>query len=220
MNKAFYIKVTLVFLLVVAFGFIEASVVVYLRQIYYPEGFHFPIKRLYDTTLVIELIREFSTLVVICTAAVLVSKKFWEGFGYFLIIFGIWDIFFYVWLKAAINWPESLFTFDVLFLLPVPWIAPVLAPVLVSLAMILIGFDLVRLYDKGFTIKPLFLHWVIVLVGTAIIFFSFMSDTGAGFYEQMPEPYNWFLLIIGIMLYFIAYVLLRRHPLSRIQNIF
>jgi hypothetical protein len=209
MNRNFYYKLTHLFIFAISFAFIEASVVIYLRAIYYPQGFRFPLIRHYDIMLLIELIREFSTLIIIITAAALVSRKFWEGFGYFLIIFGVWDIFFYIWLKAVIRWPESPFTFDVLFLIPVPWIAPVLAPVLVSLVMVLIGFDIVRLYEKGYFIKPLFLHWFMVLAGTAIIFFSFMSDTGAGFYGQMPEPYNWFLFATGMILYITAYMLLR-----------
>ena len=138
MERKFYIKVILIFLFTAAFAFVEAAVVVYLRDIYYPGGFSFPLKRHYDLNLYIEVIREFATLVIMFSLSTLLGRKFWEGFGYFLIIFGVWDIFFYIWLKAAISWPESFFTYDVLFLIPVPWIAPVLAPVLISLVMIAI----------------------------------------------------------------------------------
>ena len=132
MNNNLYKKLFYLFLFSIAFAFVESSVVVYLRTIYYPEGFHFPFKRHYDVMLTIEIIREFATLVIMVSIRVLLSKKFWQGFGYFLIIFGLWDIFFYVWLKVIINWPDSFFTPDILFLIPIPWIAPVLAPLIIS----------------------------------------------------------------------------------------
>ena len=231
MNRKFYIKILYVFIFTAAFAFVESAVVIYLRHIYYPEGFHFPIKKHIDLLLYIEVIREFATLVIMVSISVLLSKparrsqtvsqgknpdvadaggSFWEGFGYFLIIFGVWDIFFYIWLKAAINWPASLFDPDILFLIPVPWIAPVLAPVLISLVMIIIGIDITRLSFLGYTIKPHLTQWIMVLAGSFIILYSFMNDAPAMFYEKYPQPYNWFLLVIGLILYITAHSILHR----------
>ena len=165
--------------------------------------------------LVIEIIREFATLVMMVSLAVLLSKKFWEGFGYFVIIFGLWDIFFYLWLKLAINWPDSLFTPDILFLIPIPWIAPVLAPVIVSLVMIMIGTDIILLFNKGFEVKPVLYHWIIVLAGSALILYSFMNDINAGFHEKYPQPYNWFLFSAGIVLFVIASIFLHKRTLKQ-----
>lgn len=210
MERKFYIKIILIFIFTAAFAFVESAVVVYLRDIYYPGGFHFPLKRHIDLNLYIEIIREFATLVIMFTISALVSRKFWEGFGYFIIVFGVWDIFFYVWLKLIINWPESFFTHDVLFLIPVPWIGPVLAPVLISLVMIIIGIDIASLFSKGYDIHPGLIHWIIVIAASASLFYSFMSDTEAGLHEKYPQPYNWLLLILGLILYCTAYVTLHK----------
>jgi hypothetical protein len=206
-----------VLLFTAAFAYIESAVVIYLRNIYYPEGFHFPLKRHYDLNLTVEVIREFATLVIMFTTGALLSRKFWEGFAYFILVFGVWDIFFYIWLKLAIGWPDSFFTFDVLFLIPVPWIAPVLAPLLISVVMIAIGGDMAHKFAKGFSLRPKLVHWLIVLAGSALILYSFTSDVDAGFHEKYPLPYNWVLLAAGLMLYLAAYIMLRATK-EKVQN--
>ncbi len=42
----------------------------------------------------------------------------------FAIAFGVWDIVFYVCLQLLLGWPASLLTWDILFLIPVPWGRP------------------------------------------------------------------------------------------------
>jgi hypothetical protein len=205
MKRKFYVKILYVFIFTAAFAYVESAVVIYLRHMYYPEGFHFPIKKHVDLLLYIEVIREFATLVIMVSISALLSKRFWEGFGYFLIIFGIWDIFFYIWLKVAINWPASIVDPDILFLIPVPWIGPVLAPVLVSLVMVIIGIDITRLSFKGYDVKPHLIQWIMVITGSFIILYSFMNDAGAMFYEKYPQPYNWTMLVIGLALYISAH---------------
>jgi hypothetical protein len=215
MEKKFYKKIILVCIFTIAFAWVEASVVAYLRAIYYPQGFQFPIKRHYDIYLVIEFIREFATIVIMLSISSLLSKKFWEGFGYFLIVFGVWDVFYYIWLKAAINWPASIWEPDILFLIPIPWIGPVLAPVLVSLVMIAIGIDITKLFNKGFNVKPRLKYWIAVIIGSLILLYSFMSDIDAAFYETYPKPYNWFLLVIALALFASAYLSLHRETIRR-----
>ena len=87
----------------------------------------------------VEQLREASTLVMLIAVAFLGGRSARERWGVFLAAFGVWDIFYYVWLYALIRWPPSLMTMDVLFLIPVPWVAPVLAPVVVALEMALVG---------------------------------------------------------------------------------
>ena len=199
-----------IILFAASFAFVEAAVVVYLRDIYYPQGFHFPIKHLVDRNLIVELFRELATVIMMISVAALIGKKFWERFGYFLIIFGVWDILFYVFLKITLGWPESLFTWDILFLIPAPWIGPVLAPVIVSAVMIFIGVDITRMFNRGINIKPKLIHWIIVLTGSALILYTFTSDTDAGFREKFPQPYNWILFSVGILFYLAAQMLLRK----------
>ncbi|MHC4213225.1 MAG: hypothetical protein ACYSWP_07640 [Planctomycetota bacterium] len=110
----------------IAFGYIEASVVVYLRAIFYPDGFVFPLTEfgietspLWRRLLLTEIGREASTLVLIISGAYLFGRNVRERVAGFMIIFGIWDIFFYVWLKVLVNWPGSIMDWDILFLIPV-----------------------------------------------------------------------------------------------------
>ncbi len=65
-----------------------------------------------------------------------------QRFTYFIISFAVWDIFYYVFLKLFLNWPESLLTWNILFLIPVTWVGPVIAPVILSALMIVLGLML------------------------------------------------------------------------------
>ncbi len=194
-------------LFAVAFGFVESAVVVYLRDQYYPGGFLFPLKPLPASRIAIELVREFATLVMVATVGLLAGRKRWEKFGYFIFIFGVWDIFFYIWLKVIVNWPSSLLDWDILFLLPIPWIGPVIAPILVSLLMIACGYFIVRLYHTGRVFRPGRLTWLLGLLATAAILWTFMGDSGVVITESMPHPYNFILLYFGLVLYIAGFLI-------------
>src|SRR5581483_109970 len=66
----------------------------------------------------VEMAREFSTLLMLFTVGVLAGKTWRERLGYSAIAFGVWDIFYYVFLKLMCGWPHSVFDWDILFLLP------------------------------------------------------------------------------------------------------
>src|SRR4030043_1288929 len=122
----------------IAFAYIEASVVVYLREIFHPSGFTFPLAEfgitpLWKRLLLTETGREAATLVVIFTASWLFGRNLRQRFAFFLTIFAVWDIFYYVWLKVLINWPASIMDWDILFLIPTVWAGPVIAPILISI---------------------------------------------------------------------------------------
>ncbi len=124
----------------IAFGYIESAVVVDLRAIFHPNGFHFPMQVFALTDqgrqlLLTEVGREAATLVLILTAAWLFGRNRQEVVAYFMLIFAVWDIFYYVWLKVLLDWPATLMDWDILFLIPVVWASPVLYPVLISMAM-------------------------------------------------------------------------------------
>ena len=140
------------FLLLIAFsiamGYLESAVVVYLRTIYYPTGFHFPLVALDTPTGIIEIIREAATIIMLTMIAFIAAKTKTQRFAYFIFCFAVWDIFYYVFLKIETGWPASIFDYDILFLIPVPWTGPVLAPCLVSLTMILFSLLLVFHEDK------------------------------------------------------------------------
>ncbi len=206
-SHSYFPRLIYVFLFSAAIGYVEAMVVVYLRELYYPGGFTFPLALIPERMIILEVLREASTIVILFSISALSARKFWNRFGYFLIYFGLWDIFYYVWLKAAINWPSSLFDWDILFLIPLPWIGPVIAPVLIALLMIIIGISLTHLFHQGREFKPTAVTWVLAVAATLILLFSFMNDLDAGLRQAMPEPYNYWMLVTGLILYTAAYVL-------------
>jgi len=142
----------------IAFGYIEAVVVVYLREIFFPEGFVFPLVGfgegpLWGRILGIEMGRETATLILILSAVWLFGKSRQQRFAYFLIVFAVWDIFYYVWLKVLTGWPGSIMDWDLLFLMPAVWASPVLAPIIVSVVMLLCGVAILYRDFQGGILK-------------------------------------------------------------------
>ena len=213
--------VQLIFLAVfsIAMGFLESAVVVYLRELYYPEGFAFPLKAMTLDKLSIEYLREIATLVMLVSLSAVAGRNFPERAAFFLYSFGMWDIFYYVWLKALLDWPSSLFTWDILFLIPVIWIGPVLAPLFCSLTMILIALFFLYFQQKRYAIKIIFYEWVLLFLGAFMVFVTFIWDYSrliiqgnfiARFWElgadpefqkiissYVPTKYNWRLFALG-----------------------
>ncbi|UCD35891.1 MAG: hypothetical protein JSU90_03395, partial [Nitrospiraceae bacterium] len=111
-------RLTWLILFSIAMAFVESAVVVYLRAIFYPEGFSFPLSIGTDEKILVEVVREVATIVMLLSIAGLAAHRLWERFACFMICFGIWDVFYYVWLKVLLDWPSSLFEWDVLFLIP------------------------------------------------------------------------------------------------------
>jgi hypothetical protein len=197
------------FIFAAAFAFVEAAVVVYLRALYYPGGFVFPLRVLSTEHIAVELAREFSTLVMIMAVASIAAVRSWERFALFIFIFGIWDIFFYLWLKVCINWPATLFDWDILFLIPLPWIGPVIAPVLVALTLVVCGAAIVLRIDRGIIIRLTAASIVLWACGTAVILYSFIYDTAATLRGMVPLPYRYELLAIGLALYIASFLTLK-----------
>ena len=199
----------------IAFAFVEASVVVYLRAIYYPEGFAFPLKLMSSHHIAVELSREVATIVMLAAAGMLAGKSRWEKFSYFLIAFGVWDIFYYVWLKLTLHWPATLFDWDILFLIPLPWIGPVIAPVLVSFVMIAGGVLIIRRQEREGVFRTTRLMQALALIGTAVILYSFLNDTDATLGLQVPKPYRYELMAAGLLCYAIVLTLVGRGSKSK-----
>jgi hypothetical protein len=225
--------VAALFLFGISFGYVEAAVVVYLRAIYDPirQNLHpdrkpgdlFPLispQQLADAgpenprRLVIELGREAATMVMLGGIALACGRNLHEYAAAFAVAFGIWDIAFYAFLRLMIHWPESLSTWDILFLIPLPWVGPVWAPMLVALSMIVCGLISLRL--GGLRLGAL--HWLGILAGALIIVLAFMWDfrnTTAG---GIPNPFNWPVLLAGEavgLMSFLAAARKREYPESR-----
>jgi len=186
----------------VAFAFVESSVVVYLRDLYYPEGFVFPLKPIGTGHILVELFREFSTIIMLVSIGWLAGTTHWQKMAWFMISFSIWDIFYYVWLKAILNWPTSVFDWDVLFLIPVPWIGPVIAPVLISILLIVAGALILRRENTEGGFRAPQLAWWLAIAGTLCVLYSFTRDTAATMEFAPPQRYWYWLFFVGFGFYF------------------
>jgi len=213
--------VAALFLFGISFGYVEAAVVVYLRAIYDPirARLHpergpndlFPLITSQELAnagpenprrLAIEIGREAATMVMLGAVALAAASNLHQWIAAFAIAFGVWDISFYTFLKLMIHWPESLNTWDILFLIPLPWVGPVWAPVLVALSMIVCG--LISLRADG--IRGRLPHFAGVLAGAAVIVIAFVWDfrnTSAG---GLPNPFNWPLFLVGESIGLIAFL--------------
>lgn len=188
----------------IAMANIEALIVVYLRRLYYPEGFAFPLAIIDIPTLVFELTREACTVIMLATFGIAAGRTPVGKFAYFLLTFGVWDIFYYIWLKICLNWPASLLTWDVLFLIPVPWIGPVLAPVSVACTMIGMGLVMLRLEARGAVMPAGKTVWQTQIAAACIIILSFTLDIlphldaqGTSLGQWLPTAYRWWMLVLG-----------------------
>lgn len=187
----------------IAMGIFEAVVAVYLREI--------GKQAVYNHLLYTEIARETATVVMLITVSLLAGQNLIQKFSYFLYTFGAWDIFYYVGLKIFINWPPSLLTWDVLFLIPFPWLGPVITPVISSLLIIGVAISFIYRQKRKCLLKIDWVVWTILLAGVFLIFLSFVQGSfqtlirgGAPFnYQELyvfPLAYNWKLFASGASL--------------------
>jgi hypothetical protein len=216
----------------VAMAFMESAVVIYLRKLYYPGGFGFPLVPIGTDIGVVEVIREAATLIMLVTAGLIAGKTRVEKFAFFIYCFAIWDIFYYVFLKLFLDWPESLLTWDLLFLIPVPWVGPVIAPCIVSLTMIVLALVIIYHQSKS-EINPGFIGWTIFISGSIVLIFSFIWDylvfsdvvknsrRGSvsmkqglldDFTSYIPDSFNWWLFLSGELIIIAGIILLLKSP--------
>jgi len=174
--KPIYKTLTWLTVFAIAMGYLETSVVVYLRKLYYPGGFDFPLVPVTPDVAIAEFWREAATIVMLIGAGVLSGRNGLQRFVFFLYCFAVWDIFYYVFLKVLLDWPASLFTWDILFLIPVPWVGPVLAPCLISASMILLTGLVVYFQERGIALRFRFIHWLLLILGSIVAIISFMWD--------------------------------------------
>lgn len=189
-------------LFTLGFGYIEAAVVVYLREPYYPGGFRFPPVDIPSRLLWTEVAREAATLLVLLSVACLAVpgralRRNLRRFAVFAYCFGIWDLVYYLALKLLIDWPASLLDWDVLFLIPLPWTGPVLAPVLVSVGLVVSAVLVLRLpTDQPPTIRPV--DWLVEALAGLVIIASFLWNLPALVAREAPQYYPWWLFGLGL----------------------
>jgi hypothetical protein len=187
----------------VAFAYIESAVVVYLRAIFYPDGFTFPL-HMFDVTAlgkrltVTEIGREAATLVLIVTAAWLFGHNRQQRGAYFLVIFAVWDIFYYVWLKVLLDWPASIMDWDILFLIPYVWASAVLCPVLVALAMFAFGVAILRRSAHGKPLSIAWSDWLGWMVAGVVLVVAFCLGGRRITEDDYRVAFSWPLFVVGL----------------------
>lgn len=190
----------------IAMGFLETAVVVYLRELYYPNGFSFPLMIMDARVAIVELLREAATVVMLVGIGMLTGQSFNQRFAFFLSSFAIWDIFYYVFLWILLGWPESVLTWDILFLIPVPWIGPVLAPCLISITMLILAAVLVYRDSSSQNNKLKLLEWSFLLAGSFVVIASWTwdylafnqgKDSAIAISTYVPMAYNWYVFAAG-----------------------
>lgn len=219
-KTASYIRILIwVTLFAIAMAYLESAIVVYLRALIYPGGFGFPLIMVDNRIILTEVLREVSTLVMLLTVSIITGRNFTEKFAWFIYCFGVWDIFYYLFLKLLLGWPESLMTWDVLFFVPITWIGPVITPVIASLTMILLSGFIIFFNAHGIRIKIKRGEWVLLIAGSLILFTAWswdysvfiirqislsglreFSNSDALFdfaQEYIPESFNWILFWMG-----------------------
>jgi hypothetical protein len=118
----------------VAMAWFEAALVVYLRALIYPDNAQsiFPLRLMPAPLVGVELGRELATMAMLVAVAVLVEHSRGRRVAVFFYLFGLWDIFYYVWLEVMIGWPNGWLEWDVLYLIPWVWLGPWICPALIS----------------------------------------------------------------------------------------
>jgi hypothetical protein len=199
----------------IGFGFVEAVVVVDLRAILSSaEGWSgplsadevfpmIPFERLERADPVaarlmkIEVIREAATLVLLAGVGLAAGRTFLQRFSAFLVAFAIWDLSYYLFLELLLGWPASVWTWDILFLIPVPWVAPVLAPAVVAASMAVAGSAVIVREASGRPFRVSRWDWMAIVLGGLILIASFCWDWRNIASGGLPHPFPWPLFLAG-----------------------
>lgn len=199
----------------VALGWFEAAVVIYLRQIYYPEGFRFPLAIISGPLLAVELVREAASMVVLGGIGWLVSRHRAGWLGAFLLLFGVWDLVYYAGLKLALGWPAGLGTPDLLFLVPVPWIGPVWAPASVAAIFTVSGGYLFKTRSRPRRYRAADVA-VIGLAAVAVVL-SFLSDWPTMTSPEAAGTFRLWLFLPGVIAGTFWFVQTERRQTARVD---
>jgi hypothetical protein len=201
-----------VWCLVVAFAvgmaWVESASVYYLRtavdRIQPHQANPLPISAAFGP---VELVREAATLVMLFAVGAIAGRTWHHRLAYTAIAFGVWDILYYAFLRIMTDWPQSLFDWDVLFLLPLPWWGPVLAPVSIAALMILWGTLATQFTDRGPMTAVRRNLWGASALGIGLALYVFMADSvhllhqGIEATRQvLPQRFNWPLFLTALAL--------------------
>ena len=192
----------------IAMAWVEAASVFYIRALvdriepYQPDPL--PLGAMSGALGQVELWREAATLVMIAALGLLAGRTRRARAGYAALAFGAWDIFYYVFLRLISGWPRTLLDWDILFLLPVPWWGPVLAPVSIALVMIVWGTLATQSGDAATGARWIWaLGWIGIVLALAVFTIDAwraLPDGRDAVLQALPATFNWPLFWVALLL--------------------
>jgi len=181
----------------VAMAFVEATVVVYLREII-GSGPIFPMKEIPPQLLVVEICREAATIVMLLSVTFLSFRGGAHRMGAFLLLFALWDVFYYFWLSVTIGWPTGIADWDVLFLIPLPWVGPLWSVLLISAGMVVFAILFLRAPEDAH-FSPGLRGWMAGLLGSATIIATYIVEwIKIGYGAGVPAHFSILPFLAGL----------------------
>jgi len=182
-----------------AMGFVEAAVVVYLRALI-GGGPLFPMKILPPAILTVEVAREAATLVMLLCVAILGVRGGLRRFGAFLLLFAVWDITYYLWLYLAIGWPAGVTDWDILFLIPLPWVGPVWSVLLLCAGMLAFSVSYLRAPEEA-PFAPGRWGWATGVAGAGSVIATYILEwRKIGYGDGVPAGFSGLPFLLGVLL--------------------
>ena len=199
-------KLPFIALFAIAMANAEAAAVSYLRELYGIEDLVRDLPAAADRFTAIEIGREVATMAMLLSVGWIAGRKLQDRLGAFVFVFGVWDIAYYFWLALFAGFPSSPLDWDVLFLIPLPWWGPVLAPSLIAAMMCVGGASAVYGADRGVSWRLSWTNAAIAGAGIAIVLYTFMADAlgaapdGAEAVRRVrPSDFQWGLFAMGFV---------------------
>jgi hypothetical protein len=187
----------------IAMAFLEAVVVAYIRKLLHMTDHRADLA----PYALMEAWREVATIIMLVAVGWLTGRKKIDRLAYGMFAFGLWDIWYYVWLRVLVNWPKTLLDWDTLFLIPFPWRGPVLSAVLIAGLICAVSILAVHQTDRQETPKITASQVMVALCGAMLALYVFMAGAihvwirgGTNWRSIQPDVFNWPLFLTALML--------------------
>jgi len=196
-------KVVFLGVFAAAMAFVEAAVVIYLRALI-GVGPLFPMKDLPPAIVTVEIAREAATLIMLLCAASLVVRGGARRLGAFLLLFSVWDGFYYLWLYVAAGWPSGVTDWDILFLIPLPWVGPVWSVLLLCAGMLAFSVLFLRAPENA-PFAPGGAGWASGVAGGGAIIATYILEwKKIGYGKGIPSEFSLPLFLLGGLLLIVS----------------
>jgi hypothetical protein len=192
----------------VAMAWMEAATVLYIRALVDRiEPYQAEPLPMHGALGNVELAREAATLVLFAVVGWLAGRTWRQRSAYAALAFGIWDVLYYVFLRPITGWPDSLLDWDILFLIPLPWWGPVIAPVSIAVLMIVWGTLVIQGSDRPSEETEPRWTWALAGIGCVLALGVFMTDAlralpggRDAILRVLPAAFNWPLFSVALVL--------------------